>query len=322
MTFQFRIKANEFYNAMKWVGNAVALEDNRPVLTGIYFSIVEGKLTAHAANGYQLHRYTFDEFTSDENFQPFILSTTGMQVDGKVYDDKNPAPFIYNAETNPDGYREIIKKGKSELYTWNYPLNEVLKRVENSELWEYNCYVEFNVDLYYKSQVNLKFLAQQYGKDVKTLIEYPMGIVSGNYPDCEQIFAINFSKNTPKHIQFTHDALKGVKHKPTIIDVLKAKYINLSNWDAPLHIETTSKRLILRSKTDTGFQNDVLTHDGLTFEGGIEAHFNALFLYNALLTSEMVVWDITYYAWNEPLRFNAGKNYQAMLMPMMIKEGK
>lgn len=95
----FTLKAGELKEAINMVSFAAALDETRPVLSGIYFKIEKNKLTLAATDSYRLSEKTLKVNQGQETKKEAIIPARSLMELSRVLDDPEKEVSVYLDDT-------------------------------------------------------------------------------------------------------------------------------------------------------------------------------------------------------------------------------
>jgi DNA polymerase-3 subunit beta len=95
----FKVKAGDLKAAINMVSFAAALDEARPVLSGIYFKVEKGKLTLVSTDGYRLTEKSLKIETKDDVKKDAIIPARSLTEFSRILDDPEKEVQVYLDDT-------------------------------------------------------------------------------------------------------------------------------------------------------------------------------------------------------------------------------
>lgn len=95
----FTVSAGDLKEAINMVSFSAALDETRPVLSGIYFKIEKNKLTLAATDSYRLSEKTLKVNTTTEGKKEAIVPARSLMELSRILDDPGKEVSVYLDET-------------------------------------------------------------------------------------------------------------------------------------------------------------------------------------------------------------------------------
>jgi DNA polymerase-3 subunit beta len=95
----FKVKAGDLKAAINMVSFAAALDEARPVLSGIYFKVEKGKLTLVSTDGYRLTEKSLKIDTKEDAKKDAIVPARSLTEFSRILDDPEKEVSVYLDDT-------------------------------------------------------------------------------------------------------------------------------------------------------------------------------------------------------------------------------
>jgi DNA polymerase-3 subunit beta len=176
----FSLKSGEFKDAVNMVTFSAAIDETRPVLSGIYFKVGKGKLTLAATDSYRLAEKIVDLDVKDLKEKEAIIPARSLMEFARILDDPDKEVNIYLDETQvmfetedleftsrlvegkfPD-YKQIIPT--SFETTANVELSEFANIIKVASLFSREAAGSVTLNISSKGKIEAASAVTQYGE--------------------------------------------------------------------------------------------------------------------------------------------------------------